>query len=125
MQRLLVLVALVAALGACGGGSSAPSAADASAGKVVIEMRDTMRFQPPQVMTVSPGASATIELKNAGATFHNFVAPELGVATPVRVAGGRAQTITITAPSRPGTYRFVCNEPGHAEAGMTGEVVVR
>jgi uncharacterized cupredoxin-like copper-binding protein len=26
---------------------------------------------------------------------------------------------------RPGTYRFLCTVPGHADAGMTGTLVIR
>jgi len=124
MRRHLVLVVLVAALGACGG-PSAPGEADASSGKVATEARDTMKFEPNRFVRVKRGAAVTIELKNSGATVHSFFAPELGVSTALRVNGGRTGTVTFTAPSQPGTYRFVCSEPGHAEAGMTGEVVVQ
>jgi plastocyanin len=38
----------------------------------------------------------------------------------------RSQTnrVTFAAPNEPGRYQFWCPEPGHAEAGMVGEVIV-
>ena len=83
-----------------------------------------MRFTPDRFERLKAGEPVTVQLKNTGATVHNFYAPELGVTTPAKVPPGKIGNVTFTAPSRPGTYQFVCNEPGHAEAGMVGRVVV-
>ena len=34
-------------------------------------------------------------------------------------------TVTFTAPSRPGKYPFLCSFPGHFQAGMHGELIVK
>jgi uncharacterized cupredoxin-like copper-binding protein len=98
--------------------------ADASAGRVALQMLDTLKFQPNTVTKVKAGATVTVELRNAGATLHSFLSPALGVAVPVKVNPGQTGTVTFTAPGAPGTYPFWCSEPGHAEAGKVGQVVV-
>lgn len=37
---------------------------------------------------------------------------------------GESDTITVTAPDKPGRYPFVCTFPGHAQAGMRGTLIV-
>jgi uncharacterized cupredoxin-like copper-binding protein len=125
-MRRLALAVLITGLVACGGSPGAgPVEADASSGRVSTEMRDAQRFVPNRFVKVKPGAQVTVELKNTGALPHSFVSPELRVADPVKVDAGKTGSVTFTAPAAAGTYKFVCNEPGHAEAGMTGEVVVQ
>ena len=36
-----------------------------------------------------------------------------------------AQAVTIYAPQTPGVYAYLCTEPGHAEGGMGGKIIVR
>jgi uncharacterized cupredoxin-like copper-binding protein len=96
--------------------------ASASSGKVSTQMSDTMKFAP-NTFKAKAGQAITVELKNGGATVHNFFAPALGVSAPVKAAAGQTANATFTAPAA-GTYEFWCNEPGHAEAGMVGQVVV-
>jgi uncharacterized cupredoxin-like copper-binding protein len=144
MQKILIGAALVSALALAGcagpGGSrtapgpvtraAAPAPgpfapngeASASSGKVSSQMTDTMKFGP-NTFRAKAGQSVTVELKNAGSTVHNFIAPALGVAAPAKASGGQTVTATFTAPAA-GTYEFWCNEPGHAEAGMVGQVIV-
>lgn len=98
--------------------------ADASSGKVAAQMLDAMKFSPNTFTKVKRGATVTVELKNTGATVHDFYSPPLGVTTAVKVSPGQSGTATFTAPSTAGTYQFWCQEPGHAEAGMVGEVIV-
>jgi uncharacterized cupredoxin-like copper-binding protein len=147
---LLPALALVLALGACAGpaaqakptiaappagAASAPvkppgpyvpnGQADASSGKVAIQMLDTMKFQANTMINAKPGSTITVELRNAGATIHSVVAPQLGIATKKELRGGASDSVTFTVPSQPGTYFFWCPEPGHTEAGMTGQVQVK
>jgi plastocyanin len=76
----------------------------------------------PQVeLTLAPGA--TIELVNAGGADHNFEATALGIDEDMPV--GYSGTITIPADAAPGTYDFICNIPGHAQAGMVGTIVIQ
>jgi uncharacterized cupredoxin-like copper-binding protein len=122
-----VLALLVAGLVACGGGGggSAAAEADASSGRVSTELRDAQRYVPNRFVKVKPGSQVTVQLRNTGTLVHSFVSPELGVGNSVKVPGGQSTSVTFTAPASAGTYKFICEEPGHADAGMTGEVVVQ
>ena len=144
MHKPLVALAMVStlALAACagpGGSRTAPGPvtraavqapgpfapngeANASSGRVSTQMTDTMKYAP-NTFRAKAGQSVTVELKNAGATVHNFYSPPLGVSTPAKATAGQTATATFTAPAA-GTYEFWCTEPGHAEAGMVGQVIV-
>jgi uncharacterized cupredoxin-like copper-binding protein len=99
--------------------------ADASSGKVAVQLLDTMKFQPNTFTGAKPGSTITVDMKNAGATIHSLVAPQMGVATKKDVPAGGSGSVTFAVPSQPGTYFFWCPEPGHAEAGMVGQVQVK
>jgi uncharacterized cupredoxin-like copper-binding protein len=124
--KISVLALLVVALVACGGGGgSTATEADASSGRVSTELRDAQRYVPSRFVKVKPGSQVVVQMRNTGTLVHSFVSPELGVPTSVKVPGGQSGSVTFTAPAAPGTYKFVCDEPGHTEAGMVGEVVVQ
>ena len=40
------------------------------------------------------------------------------------VAGGESDTVTFTAPDKPGDYEYICTFPGHFQAGMKGTLTV-
>ncbi|GAB3679477.1 azurin [Salinisphaera aquimarina] len=40
------------------------------------------------------------------------------------VAGGSSDTVTFTAPDKPGDYTYICSFPGHFAAGMKGTLTV-
>lgn len=102
---------------------TANGSADATSGRVKTELLDSMKFAPNE-LKAKVGQTVAVEMKNSGHIVHNFVSPSLGVEDPVKVDGGKSGTVTFTAPTAPGSYQFWCNEPGHAEAGMVGRVVV-
>jgi manganese oxidase len=73
----------------------------------------------PPTLEAHPG-SLTIEVTNQGQTAHNFALE--GVATPMLQPG---QSATLEVPSlQSGTYEFICEVPGHADAGMRGTLTV-
>lgn len=41
------------------------------------------------------------------------------------VAGGHSDTVTFTAPEKPGDYEYICTFPGHLAAGMKGVLTVK
>lgn len=41
------------------------------------------------------------------------------------VAGGESDTITFTAPEKPGDHPYICTFPGHFAAGMKGTLTVK
>ena len=93
-------------------------------GQAAIQGTDSLQWQP-NTITAKPGDKVTLTINNSGNTAHSFISPALGVATGEDVPTGKTTTVTFTVPSQPGTYQFWCNIPGHAEAGMVGEVVAQ
>ncbi len=83
-----------------------------------------MRFDP-QTIIVPAGQPVSVTLVNGGALIHDIVIGE-GVEQPVRIEGAGKQaaqgTFTIL---RPGTYAYLCAQPGHEAAGMKGTIVVK
>jgi uncharacterized cupredoxin-like copper-binding protein len=75
----------------------------------------------PSELKVDFGEPVNLTLKNEGEIPHDLVIPELGVG--IAVGPGQQATTGIVA-DQPGSYDFRCTYPGHAEAGMTGLLVV-
>ena len=95
----------------------------AANGQADIEGTDTLKWQPDTIV-VKGGDKVTLQLKNAGNTAHTIISPALSVSqtdVPIQKTVG----VSFTAPGAPGAYQFWCNIPGHAEAGMVGEVIVQ
>jgi plastocyanin len=108
------------------GGS--PAAASPSAGTPVtaaqftVEMGAPAEFVfTPNQLTIPANTDVSVALPNLGQAAHNFTIQELGIS--VTVEAGQAGQTTINAPA--GTYPFVCNLPGHSEAGMVGTLTVQ
>lgn len=76
-------------------------------------------FEPTESI-LPANARNTVLLPNQGAALHSFVIEELDVA--VEVPAGETGQATIVGP--PGTYEYVCDVPGHAEAGMVGTLTL-
>jgi plastocyanin len=93
-------------------------------GQATIQATDSLRWQP-NTITAKPGDKVTLTINNSGNTAHNFISPALGVSNGQEVATGKATSLSFTVPSQPGTYQFWCSIPGHAEAGMVGEVIAQ
>jgi uncharacterized cupredoxin-like copper-binding protein len=128
---LPVLFALV--LSACGGGAQS---------QVTITMKEFV-FEPNSI-TVEAGKPVEFTLMNNGAVEHDFVIeviPVIDVSSSgsgehhmsgdhskfdlhTSTPAGETSTLTFT-PTEPGTYQIICSVPGHKEAGMTGELIVK
>ena len=125
-MKMVAVALLVVGVVACGGGGgTAPAEVDGSSGRASLELRDAQRYVPSRIVKVKPGSPVTVDLKNTGNLVHSFQSNDLGVPEAVKVDGGKTGSATFTAPAAAGTYKFMCTEPGHAEAGMVGEVVVQ
>ena len=85
-----------------------------------IEMKD-IAFSVKE-LTLPANTEITINLVNVGAATHNFDIPDLGVASG-DYASGQTGTVTFNSGAA-GEYEFLCNIPGHKEAGMVGKVIV-
>lgn len=91
-----------------------------------VQASDPFRFEPKH-MQVQAGVPTRIELANLGAAEHSLV-----VKTPdgardwvhLHALAGETEAGTYEL-DEPGTYPVLCTVPGHTEAGMVGEIVVR
>ena len=128
-QTLLCLV--VAALAGCASSSAAaplmhwgtmpPSTAvqagASRADNISIEAFD-LGFTPAMIMVAAAG-TYQVAFKNTGSTTHDVTFAD---GTKIVADGGKAATGTVTIP--PQGLAFKCSIPGHADAGMKGEVMV-
>jgi uncharacterized cupredoxin-like copper-binding protein len=120
LVMLLVAVVLGVPAGA-GGAQSWPSASAApSAGPLgTIEVRAfDLGFEPAMVHVAAPGRYA-VTFVNDGGTLH-----DLTFANGTKIEAGAHATATgeVTIPA--GGLSFLCSVPGHADGGMTGEIMV-
>lgn len=119
---MVVPLACAAALTGCsgGGGGSASSAspsraASPSTGGAVITIKD-FAFHPATV-TVAPGTKVTVTNKDAAT--HTVTATADKAFDTGQVKSG--QTVTFTAPARPGSYPYICT----IHPTMNGSLTVR
>jgi len=74
------------------------------------------------VRRAPPPAGARLEVVNDGTTGHDLLIGELGKGTPDLPPG--ESTVLDLSDQPPGTYRVVCDLPGHTEAGMVTELTL-
>jgi plastocyanin len=74
-------------------------------------------------LTSKPG-KVTIDFDNPAPLEHDVAIEQNGkiIAVSETIAEGKT---SVTADLEPGTYRFLCTIPGHAEAGMEGTLTVK
>jgi plastocyanin len=122
--RLAALALTALTLSACGASARAATSGSGAPREVRFTGLDTMRFDPGSV-AVAPGETVTVTFRNDGVILHDLVTT--GATENVRlerVPGGTQQRATFRA-TRPGAYAVICTQPGHREAGMVGQIVVR
>ena len=89
--------------------------------KQVEIISEEFSFSPKKI-EVQADQELHITLANHGALAHNITFKDKAVATDT-IQGDEKTTTTVTF-SEPGQYEFICSVPGHANAGMKGQVVV-
>lgn len=135
LKKVLAVLMSAIVLSACASGS-APT-------KVTITMTE-FGFEP-NAISVTAGSPVELTLVNEGAIEHDFVIeviPVTGVTSSnsgdhhmstdehskfdlhTSTAAGETSTLTFT-PTEAGTYKIICSVPGHLDAGMTGELIVK
>jgi len=108
---------------------------------VAVNMTDTMRFSPARV-TAKQGETIRFVVNNSGQLRHEFVLgsakelkehyevmkrnPEMehADANMVTVAPGQTGEV-VWKFTKPGTVDFACLQPGHYDAGMKGQIMVK
>ncbi|WP_280550496.1 cupredoxin domain-containing protein [Halomonas sp. 11-S5] len=113
-SMLLAVVTMVA--------GSAVMASQSETVEITITAQQGFQFEPTE-LEVPVGAEVVLVFENTGIMGHNLHIPELDVMTET-ITPGETDTVEFTV-DEAGTYTFRCEVPGHAEAGMTGELVVQ
>jgi uncharacterized cupredoxin-like copper-binding protein len=116
----LFLVGLLLA-GGCSRGVQA-GAKTGEAQQVTVEMSE-FKFDPATV-TVKVNQPVRVSVRNTGATAHDWTVEGLDRQVKALVQPGQTESIQFT-PGRTGTFRVVCTQPGHEQAGMTGQLAVQ
>jgi plastocyanin len=127
---MLVLIAFVLALSACGGGSSSSSTTPATTGggaagggstvKISADPSGALKYEQTDVSATA--GSITIDFTNMSSLPHDVTIEGNG-------ASGATDQITDSTTSttvdlEPGTYTFFCSVDGHRAAGMEGTLTV-
>jgi len=107
-----------------GGGDQAPQG-DIPPGAPVSEQRVSIRewAMDPPTITVKSGSHVKLVVRNEGTMAHNFAVPSLGVRI-TNIAPGTSRQIDLYA-RQSGTYAYLCDIPGHAQAGQKGDLIVQ
>ena len=112
-----------AAGGGGGGGAAAAGGGGGSTVKVSADPNGELKFNTTQLS--AKAGSDTFDFTNEAPLSHDFTiqtsSGQTVAATPT-FAGG---TKSVTANLKPGTYKFLCTVPGHAQAGMEGTLTVK
>lgn len=87
--------------------------------EILIGMYD-MYFEPERIR-IPANTDVRLVFENRGAAPHNFEIKEGDIS--VDVAPGETGEAVINLP--PGSYKFICNVPGHKQVGMNGVLVAR
>jgi uncharacterized cupredoxin-like copper-binding protein len=120
---LVGLVGLLAVLAACGGGSSSSggggSAGNQPAGSTKVTMTD-YKFTPADISVKS--GKVTLFLVNSGSVSHDMVvmnADGKSMGRSELIQPGDSNTFSIENLAA-GSYKVICDQPGHLENGMKG-----
>ncbi|MGZ9161036.1 MAG: multicopper oxidase domain-containing protein [Candidatus Limnocylindrales bacterium] len=100
-------------------GASAPAASAPAATGEAIEIEAFDLGFKPNVIEVPAAGRYEVKLANTGVTPHDITFPTGEVAL---AAAGQTASVEVDVPA--GGTTFLCSIPGHAAAGMTGEIKV-
>lgn len=124
-RRILLVFTAIAVtsllLVACGGGGSS-TGGGSTAPLTVTQTANEFKFDPPTI-TAAPGQTINLTVKNTGSVQHTWIQKDANV--KLTIDPGKTATQTFNAPSKAGTYTYECDVPGHKEAGMTGQLIVK
>ena len=97
--------------------SEAPGAAGGVIGTIELDAID-IAYEQPHVMVPKAGRYE-VKLVNKGTVGHDVTFAD---GTQVVAAAGETKTVEVTVPAA--GLSFKCSVPGHADAGMRGEIMV-
>ena len=85
----------------------------------IVEAGD-LWFEPDRI-EIEADRTTNLVLDNTGQAFHDLSIPELDLR--LQAQPGQTSSTALRVPEA-GSYEFTCTVPGHAAAGMRGELVV-
>ena len=100
------------------GASSGASGSTVAAGGTLEIQAFDLGFKPSQLSVAAPG-TYPVKFTNTGAVQHNLTFAD---GTKIVAEAGHTATGSVTVPAAGIT--FLCDIPGHAQAGMTGAITV-
>ena len=98
----------------------AQAAAGGTAATVIDVSLANFSFAP--AMVEIPTGGATLRLHNDGSVPHNMKVPSLGLTSELVQPGDSADFTIGATPA--GDYEMLCDQPGHADSGMKGMLMV-
>ena len=110
------------ACGASAGTASKGGSADGGAQSTLVVMSE-FKFDPVNVV-IKAGQPTKVTARNSGAVVHDWLVNLDGQQYQAKANPGQTAAVEFIAP-KAGTYRVVCTEPGHEQAGMVGQLVVQ
>ncbi len=90
--------------------------------QIAVTMVD-FRFEPPNV-SANLNQPVRVTAQNSGTVVHNWTVEGMNPQVQATANPGQSATVQFT-PNQAGTFRVICTEPGHAELGMVGQLVVQ
>jgi uncharacterized cupredoxin-like copper-binding protein len=116
---VMTAAAIVAVLIVAGcGGSQSGSSKTSEVTLALTEFKFT-----PDTINAKVGERVKVTLDNTKGTLkHNIKQADLNIDTAVEA--GQKATFEFTA-AKAGTFDFICDMPGHKEAGMVGKIIVQ
>ena len=121
--RLALPLAAIAALAACGGGTtgSAGPATPVPSGVIAVEAKD-YAFTPSTITV--PAGAVTFSIKNVGTQEHEFeiFKGETVIDEVEGLVPGLTKDLTVSLEA--GAYTFTCKLNGHDQLGMKGTLTV-
>ena len=126
MRRSLVLMligSLMLLTAACAPAQPAAAAKSTAPAQQLTITATEMAFSPT-TLEAKAGQPVTLTVKNNGVLEHNWQAT-IGNETILVTAQPKQSGSRTFTPQTPGTYKVICNVPGHEQAGMVATLVVK
>jgi len=101
-----------------------PATPPAPTGQQTTVRVDEFEFGFTLSQTTIPAGTVTFAMTNSGTLPHNFHVQGVAGAVGPILDQGRSATMTVNL-TRTGTYTFICDVPGHADAGMKGSLTIQ
>jgi len=124
LTGMLVLGLIGLWISGCAGGG-AGGGGSASSGNQAVNVGAVDYQFNPSTITVKAGQPVQLTLRNNATQIHDFTIDSLGGQKIQVTSDPQASSSTTFTPTAPGTYKFYCNQPGHEQLGMVGQLTVQ